>query len=160
VTVNATLKLLASHGPAARRGPRHSSTAEGLLAFLPSAAQDLLFERIQALTAVGSKVSVEAPGPDFTNREGPDRQRAQMQHYCELAAQLGAQEHDFPDFKELWYLKAPTDVGDRLRGHGWDASVLTTKDMMAIDDRHPLCSSTPPVRACGTGRPLISGRPS
>ena len=42
-------------------------TAEGLLPFLPSAAQDLLFDRIQALTAVGSQVAVEAPGPDFNN---------------------------------------------------------------------------------------------
>ncbi len=37
-------------------------TAEGLLPFLPAAAQDLLFERIQALTAVGSQIAVEAPG--------------------------------------------------------------------------------------------------
>ena len=51
-------------------------TAEGLLPFLPSAAQDLLFERIQSLTAVGSQVAVEAPGPEFNNPDARDRQRA------------------------------------------------------------------------------------
>src|ERR1700741_2964551 len=112
-------------------------TAEGLLPFLPATAQDLLFERIQALTAPGSRVAVEAPGPDFTNPAIRDRQRAQMQRYRELAAQLGRDEHDFPDFDELWYFEARTDVGEWLREHGWDVSVLTTEEMMARYDRRP-----------------------
>ena len=112
-------------------------TAEGLLPFLPSAAQDLLFERIQALTAPGSRVAVEAPGPDFTNPDIRDRQRAQMQRYRELAAKLGREEHDFPDFDELWYFEARTDVGDWLREHGWGVSVLNTEEMMARYDRRP-----------------------
>ena len=29
------------------------------------------------------------------------------------------------------------DVGDWLLEHGWDVSVLTTVDMMALYDRHP-----------------------
>ncbi len=100
--------------------------------FLPSAAQDLLFERIQALTAPGSQVAVRAPGPDFNNPDARDRQRAQMQRYRELAAQLGGEEHDFPDFEDLWYFEARTDVGEWLLEHGWDVSVLTTEDMMAL----------------------------
>ena len=47
--MNATPELMASHGPAALRGPGHSSPAEGLLPFLPSSGQDVLFERIQDL---------------------------------------------------------------------------------------------------------------
>jgi methyltransferase (TIGR00027 family) len=112
-------------------------TAEGLLPFLPATAQDLLFERIQALTAPGSRVAVEAPGPDFTNPDIRDRQRAQMHRYRELAAQLGRDEHDFPDFDELWYFEARTDVGEWLREHGWDVSVLKTEEMMARYDRRP-----------------------
>jgi methyltransferase (TIGR00027 family) len=112
-------------------------SAEGLLPFLPSAAQDLLFERIQALTAVGSRVAVEAPGPDFNNPEMRERQRAQMQRYRALAARLGREEHDFPDFDELWYFEARADVGEWLLEHGWDVSVLATEDMMALYDRHP-----------------------
>jgi methyltransferase (TIGR00027 family) len=112
-------------------------SAEGLLPFLPSAAQDLLFERIQSLTAVGSQVAVEAPGPDFANPDARDRQRANMERYRDLAAQLGGEEHDFADFQDLWYFENRTDVGDWLLEHGWDVSVLATVDMMAIYDRHP-----------------------
>ena len=112
-------------------------SVEGLLPFLPATAQDLLFERIQALTAPGSRVAVEAPGPDFTNPDIRDRQRAQMHRYRELAAQLGRDEHDFPDFDELWYFEARTDVGEWLREHGWDVSVLKTEEMMARYDRRP-----------------------
>ncbi|UQX12094.1 class I SAM-dependent methyltransferase [Candidatus Mycobacterium methanotrophicum] len=112
-------------------------TAEGLLPFLPSAAQDLLFERIQALTAPGSRAAAEVPGPEFNNPDFRDRQRAQMQRYRELAARLGHGEHDFPDFEELWYFEDRTDVGDWLREHGWDVSVLTTVEMMARYDRRP-----------------------
>jgi methyltransferase (TIGR00027 family) len=112
-------------------------TAEGLLPFLPAAAQDLLFERIQALTAPGSRVAVEAPGPDFMNIEARERQRAQMQRYRELAAKLGRDQHDFPDFEELWYFEPRTDVGDWLRAHGWDVVVLSTEELMARYDRRP-----------------------
>jgi methyltransferase (TIGR00027 family) len=112
-------------------------TVEGLLPFLPSAAQDLLFERIQTLTAVGSQVAVEAPGPDFNNPDARDRQRAQMQRYRKLAAQLDGEQHDFADFEELWYFEDRTDVGDWLLEHGWDVSVLTADDVMALYDRHP-----------------------
>jgi methyltransferase (TIGR00027 family) len=112
-------------------------TAEGLLPFLPAAAQDLLFERIQALTAPGSRVAVEAPGPEFNDPAARERQREQMQRYRALAAQFGRGEHEFPDFEELWYFEDRTDVGDWLRGHGWDVSVLTAEEMMAHYDRHP-----------------------
>jgi methyltransferase (TIGR00027 family) len=112
-------------------------TAEGLLPFLPSAAQDLLFERIHALTAPGSWVAVEGPGPDFMNPQIRDRQREQMQRYRELSARLGREEQDFPDFEELWYFEERTDVGDWLREHGWEVSVLTTEQLMARYDRRP-----------------------
>ena len=112
-------------------------TAEGLLPFLPAAAQDLLFERIQALTAVGSQIAVEAPGPEFNDPESRERQRSTMQRYRALAAQLGGEEHDFPEFEDLWYFEHRTDVGDWLLEHGWDVSVLTSEDMMAIYDRQP-----------------------
>jgi methyltransferase (TIGR00027 family) len=44
-------------------------SAEGLLPFLPAAAQELLFERVQALGAPGSRIAVEAPGPDFLHED-------------------------------------------------------------------------------------------
>ena len=41
-------------------------SAEGLMPYLPAAAQELLFERVQGLTAPGSRVAVEALGPSFS----------------------------------------------------------------------------------------------
>lgn len=112
-------------------------TAEGLLMFLPAAAQDLMFERIQTLAAPGSRIAVEALGPDFNKPEARDRQRSQMRRYRELAARLGREQRELPDFDELWYFEDRTDVGDWLRGHGWKVSVLTAEQMMAHYDRHP-----------------------
>jgi O-methyltransferase involved in polyketide biosynthesis len=62
-----------------------------------------------------------------------------MQHYRERAAQLGAEEHDFPDFEELWYFEARTDVGEWLLEHGWDVSVLTNRP----DQRQQQCARSP-----------------
>jgi methyltransferase (TIGR00027 family) len=112
-------------------------TAEGLLQFLPAAAQDLLFEGIQTLSAPGSRIAVEALAPDFNNPETRARQRSLMQHYRALAARLGRDERDFPDFEELWYFEDRTDVGEWLRDHGWKVSVQTAEEMMARYDRHP-----------------------
>jgi methyltransferase (TIGR00027 family) len=98
-------------------------SVEGLLMFLPAAAQDLLFERIQTLAVAGSWIAVEATGPDFNDPEARERRRSQMQR--------------FPDFQELWYFEDRTDVGDWLHGHGWKVSVQTAEEMMARYDRHP-----------------------
>jgi methyltransferase (TIGR00027 family) len=111
--------------------------AEGLLPFLPAAGQDLLFERIQTLAAAGSRIAVEAPGPDFNNPEARERQRSMMQRYRALAAQIGRDQHEIPDFEELWYFEDRTDVGDWLRSHGWKVSAQTAAEMMAGYDRHP-----------------------
>jgi methyltransferase (TIGR00027 family) len=111
-------------------------SAEGVLPFLPAAAQDLLFERIQTLTAAGSWVAVEAPGPDFNNPEARERQRSLMQRYRALAEKLD-QQREIPDFEELWYFEDRTDDGEWLRAHGWDVSVLTAEQMMARYNRHP-----------------------
>jgi O-methyltransferase involved in polyketide biosynthesis len=60
-----------------------------------------------------------------------------MQRYRELAAQLSGEQYDFADFEELWYFEDRTDVGGWLLEHGWDVSVLTAEDVMALYDRHP-----------------------
>jgi methyltransferase (TIGR00027 family) len=112
-------------------------TAEGLLPFLPAAAQDLLFERIQTLAAPGSRIAVEAPGPDFNNPEARERRRSMMQRYRALAAKLGRNEQDFSNIDDLWYFEDRTDVGEWLRGHGWRISVQTAEQVMAGYDRHP-----------------------
>jgi methyltransferase (TIGR00027 family) len=111
-------------------------SVEGLLPFLPAAAQELLFERVQALSIPGSRIAVEAPGPGFTDPKVRERQRAQMQRYRALAAKLGLQQ-DIPDVQELWYFEEREDVGDWLRRHGWDVSVVPAEELMARYGRPP-----------------------
>ncbi|OSC42745.1 class I SAM-dependent methyltransferase [Mycobacterium decipiens] len=103
--------------------------AEGLLPFLPAAAQDLLFERVLALSVAGSRIAVEAPGPDFNNPDVRERQRSLMRCYREVAAKAG--QHEVPDFEDLWYFEDRTDVADMLRGHGWDVSAAPADKLMA-----------------------------
>ena len=104
-------------------------SAEGLLPFLPAAAQDLLFERVQALTVAGSRIAVEAPGPEFNDPDARERQRSLMRRYREVAARVGGRE--VPDFEDLWYLEDRADVADWLRGHGWDVSATPAEELMA-----------------------------
>ena len=111
-------------------------SAEGLLPFLTSDAQDLLFERVGALSARGSRIAVEAPGPGFNDPDVHARQREHMQRMRELAARLD-EELDIPDFQDLWYLEDRADVGDWLRDHGWEVSVVPAEKLMAAYGRPP-----------------------
>ncbi len=111
-------------------------TAEGLLPFLPATAQELLFERVHALAATGSRIAVEAPGPGFMDPDAQAKQREQMQRFRDLAAKLGHQ-RDIPDVQDLWFFEDREDVGDWLRRHGWEVSVVPAEELMARYDRPP-----------------------
>lgn len=116
-------------------------SAEGLLPFLPAAAQDLLFERVQALSVAGSRIAVEALGADFNDPAVRDRQRARMRRYREVAAQLGKMGKmgnvAAPDFDDLWYFEERADVADWLRGNGWEVTEVTSEQLMAHYHRPP-----------------------
>jgi methyltransferase (TIGR00027 family) len=111
-------------------------SAEGLLPFLPAVAQELLFERVQALSACGSRIAVEAPGPDFLDEAARARQRETMQRVRDLMAKLEP-ERDIPDVQDLWYFEEREDVDTWLRGHGWDVTVTPAEELMARYDRRP-----------------------
>jgi methyltransferase (TIGR00027 family) len=125
--------------PAALKQAGHDATAptawtaEGLLPFLPAAGQDLLFERIHSISAPGSRVAVEAMDRDFLDPGRIERQRAMMQRYRTAAAELG--QRDIPQIDDLWYFEERTDVGDWLRGRGWDVSVATARELLQRNDR-------------------------
>jgi methyltransferase (TIGR00027 family) len=104
-------------------------SAEGLLPFLPAAAQDLLFERVQELSVPGSRIAVEAPGPAFNDPAARERQVSLMRRYREVAAKVGGREA--PEYENLWYLEDRTDVAEWLRDHGWDVSVTPAEELMA-----------------------------
>ena len=125
--------------PQALREAGHDATAptawsaEGLLPFLPAAAQQLLFERIQALSAPGSRIAVEAMSADFLDPEYIERQQNLMASYREAAAKL--QQRDIPMVQDLWYFEEREDVGDWLRDHGWEVAVTTARDLIAHNHR-------------------------
>lgn len=111
-------------------------SAEGLLPFLPAAAQELLFERVQALGAAGSRIAVEAPGPDFLDPDAIAKRRETMQRVRELMAKLEP-EREIPEVQDLWYFEEREDVDAWLRRHGWDVTVTPAEELMARYDRTP-----------------------
>jgi methyltransferase (TIGR00027 family) len=111
-------------------------SAEGLLPFLPAAAQELLFERVHALGTAGSRIAVEAPGTGFMDHAARDKQRETMQRVRDLMARLQP-ERDIPDVQDLWYFEEREDVGDWLRRHGWAVTVTPAEELMARYDRRP-----------------------
>ncbi len=108
-------------------------SAEGLVRYLPAQAQDLLFERIHALSAPGSWVASNVPGEGFTDPERVQRQREDMQRMRAAAVKLINAE--IPDDDDLWYPEERTPVDSWLREHGWDVSAATFAELMARYDR-------------------------
>jgi len=103
---------------------------EGLLMYLPAAAQDLLFERIQELAAPGSRIAVEGLGPEFAVPELRDVRRERMDRVRELMAEAGSP-LEVPKTDELWYFEERQDVSDWLRRHGWDVTATPSDELMA-----------------------------
>ncbi len=104
-------------------------SAEGLVRYLPAQAQDLLFERIHALSVAGSWLASNVPGAGFTDPQLVRRQRDDMRRMRAAAAKLVNAE--IVDFDDLWYPEERTAVDDWLREHGWDVSAVTFAELMA-----------------------------
>jgi len=120
-------------------------SAEGLMPYLPASAQDLLFDRVQGLTAAGSRVAVEALGPTFLDPDVRAKRRERMDRIRELMAAADPQ-REIPRTDELWYFEEREDVGDWFRRHGWDVTVTPSDELMAgygrraakeVEDRVP-----------------------
>jgi methyltransferase (TIGR00027 family) len=108
-------------------------SAEGLVRYLPAQAQDLLFERIHALSAPGSWLASNVPGEGFTDPELVRRQREDMQRMRAAAAKLV--DAEITDFDDLWYPEERRAVDGWLAEHGWDVSTATFSELMARYDR-------------------------
>lgn len=111
-------------------------SAEGLMPYLPAAAQDLLFERVQQLTVSGSRVAVEALGPSFLDPEVRAKRRARMDRVRALLADLDPH-REVPRTDELWYFEERADVGDWFGRHGWDVTVTPAGELMDGYGRKP-----------------------
>jgi methyltransferase (TIGR00027 family) len=104
-------------------------SVEGLLRYLPSQGQDLLFERIHQMSAVGSRIVANAPTEDALDPGRSARERELGQRWrAVLGTAAGIQA---PDVDELSYAEERTDAVEWLAEHGWDASATTVPEAVA-----------------------------
>lgn len=98
--------------------------AEGLLMYLPADAQDRLFENITALSAPGSRISVETVGEHAAERRQRMRDR-----FDKLAGQFGIGQTI--NVQDLMYEDPDrADVAEWLDAHGWSSTSVTSQDEM------------------------------
>jgi methyltransferase (TIGR00027 family) len=97
--------------------------AEGLLIYLPPEAQDLLFDRINELSAPGSRVATE---------HIPDISMFSDERAEQIAERLKKYGHDI-QMKDLIYHGERSHVVEYLTGHGWDVSSKTTREAYAAN---------------------------
>ncbi|BDX34117.1 putative S-adenosyl-L-methionine-dependent methyltransferase [Mycobacterium antarcticum] len=100
-----------------------SWSAEGLLIYLPSEAQDRLFDAITALSAPGSRLATEHV-PDFDAFTDERSQRM-----SERLKQLGSD----IEMADLVYQGDRSNVVDYLVARGWEVSVLPMRDAYAAN---------------------------
>jgi methyltransferase (TIGR00027 family) len=134
-------KILEAHAPTAARRPvavdlrddwpaalaaagfdRTQPTAwlaEGLLPYLPSDAQDRLFEMFTALSAPGSQVAIEMFG--LNSRSNTSRWQ-RMRDRLGLDVNVEALTFHEPD---------RSDAAEWLAGHGWQVRAVSNRDEMA-----------------------------
>jgi methyltransferase (TIGR00027 family) len=119
-------------------------SAEGLLRYLPAAAQDLLFERIDSLSAPGSRLATNGPSKNAVNPDLLASQHEQSKRLRVAAAQVLGTE--IPNVEELWYPQERTEIVDWLSAHGWEASAIGMADLLARHGRNvPADDVMPPV---------------
>jgi methyltransferase (TIGR00027 family) len=100
--------------------------AEGLLPYLPSEAQDRLFDTLTELSAPGSQVAVEA----FSLGVGdPERRRAARRiRFERMRERLGLD----INVETLTYQESDrADAAEWLTAHGWQVSAVSNADEMA-----------------------------
>ncbi|BBY23417.1 class I SAM-dependent methyltransferase [Mycobacterium stomatepiae] len=93
--------------------------AEGLLPYLPSDAQDRLFEMVTALSAPGSQVAIEVFGMNASNNTN---RWQRMRDRLGLDVNVQALIFHEPD---------RTDAAEWLTDHGWQVTVVNNRDEMA-----------------------------
>lgn len=92
--------------------------------YLPAEAQDRLFENITALSAPGSRISVETVGEHAAERRQRMRDR-----FDKLAGQFGMGQ--VMNVQDLMYEDPDrADVAEWLDSHGWSSTSVTSQDEM------------------------------
>jgi methyltransferase (TIGR00027 family) len=103
--------------------------AEGLLPYLPAEAERLLFERIDSLSAPGSRVAVEHwPG----RTASPERQQLERQLWSTVAPDLNLDIEDL-----VFQSEDRLDVPGWLAEHGFTVQNTPSKEVLATLGRAP-----------------------
>jgi methyltransferase (TIGR00027 family) len=113
--------------------------AEGLLPFLPAAAQEAMFASIDALSGPGSRLAVENFGVDAEKR------REAEQKWQELKAKREARGQDtsFNPF-DLWFEdEGRPDCADWFAARGWSTRTVTARDEGQRLGREPQTEDRP-----------------
>jgi methyltransferase (TIGR00027 family) len=113
--------------------------AEGLLPFLPAAAQDSMFTSIDTLSGSGSRVAVEMFGVDDGKREEA------QEKWERLRARRAARGEDtsFNPF-DLWFDdEGRPDPVDWFAAHGWATGSVTARDEAVRLGRPPQSDDRP-----------------
>lgn len=102
--------------------------AEGLLPYLPSDAQDRLFDVVTHLSAPGSRIAVEAFALDDGGLTEEQRQ-ARRERQARVRDRMGT---GGTDVEALLYSEADrAEAGGLLAGHGWQVDTVKSRDEMA-----------------------------
>jgi methyltransferase (TIGR00027 family) len=113
--------------------------AEGLLPFLPAAAQEAMFASIDALSGSGSRVAVEIFGVD------EDKRREAEQKWQELRAERAARGQDtsFNPF-DLWFDDGGRpESADWFGAHGWATRTVNAREEALRLGRAPQSEERP-----------------
>jgi methyltransferase (TIGR00027 family) len=102
--------------------------AEGLLPYLSAVDQELLFDRIDNLSAASSRLAVEAFGAEFFDPESLAKRRERMQTLRDAAAARGV---TLPDIEALWYVEPRGDLEQWLQDRGWEVDAVGSEELMA-----------------------------
>ncbi|OBF19144.1 SAM-dependent methyltransferase [Mycobacterium kubicae] len=105
---------------------------EGLLPYLPGAAQDALFERLDELSAVGSQIAAElGPAP------------GEIQEFADSMPAIG-QDGTQPPVADLWYDDPRADTKMWLAQRNWDVTGTDLVHLAAHEYGRPF-AELPPV---------------
>ena len=123
--------------------------AEGLLSYLPGAAQDLLFQRIGGLSAPGSRVAVEdfqAPGSQVNQLSDGIAQDGALRRIFDSIVEEGK------DVSSLLFVDEREDPARWLTAHGWTVSATNARELLVRYNRSPLTGLSQFTDALGDSR--------
>ncbi len=113
--------------------------AEGLLPFLPAAAQEAMFASIDELSAPGSRAAVEIFGVDAEKRQEAQKRWAELK----AKRQARGQDTSFNPF-DLWFDdEGRPDCADWFTAHGWTTQTVNAREEALRLGRAPQSEDRP-----------------